>query len=57
MSECQNVRMSECQNVRMSVMMKAKKARGDGLLDAIEAARVTGAVRLGAVVWSVLIYC
>ena len=49
--------MSECQNVRMSVMMKAKKARGDGLLDAIEAARVTGAVRLGAVVWSVLIYC
>lgn len=49
-----NVRMSECQNVSHD---ESGKARGDGLLDAIEAARVTGAVRLGAVVWSVLIYC
>ena len=39
MSECQNVRMSECQNVSHD---ESGKAQGDGLLDAIEAARVTG---------------
>ena len=35
-------------------MMKAKKR--EGFLDAIEAARVTGGVRLGAVAWTVLIH-
>lgn len=41
-SGCQNVRMSGCQNVGMPAMTEAGAARGDGLPDAIEAAREAG---------------
>ena len=46
MSECQNVRMSECQDAGHDG--SEERRGGDGLPDAVEAARVTGGERLRA---------